>query len=138
MARKSRGLTLNEKREGPRKYSEEMTILIQGQDDQRSFKLSSCGAKILTGDNRFQKWAAHGGRIVNRLCAFLSLSSLSLLTLPPSPRLRSFSPHHPLSVISILSWFPIGRFSPPVLFLFLFLYIDAARTIIFRARDPKI
>ena len=85
MARESGGLTLKEKREGGRHSVEEMIILIAGEGDQRSFKLSSCGAKILTGDNRFQKWAAHGGRIVNPLVCLSFPFFLIPPHLPPSP-----------------------------------------------------
>ena len=135
MARESKGLTLKEKREEGRKFEEEMIILIAGQGDQRSFKLSSCGAKILTGDNRFQKWTAHGGRIVNPLVC-LSFPLPYPPHFPPSPRLRPPSPHH-LSLISIIVCSSIVRLSPPFpSLLFSSSKIDAV-TIIHAQRDPQ-
>ena len=90
--RESRGLTLKEERiEGKgkgQKKREKRDIIIERGVDQRSFKLRSCGAKILTGNNRFQNGLAHGGvHIIDRLRAFLSLSSspLLILTFPLLP-----------------------------------------------------
>src|SRR5258708_4044715 len=90
MARETIGLTLKEKRVWGRKGEEEMIILIAGRGDQRSFKLSSCGAKILTGDNRFQKWAVHGGRIVKPAVCLSFPFFLILFTAPISPRPFAF------------------------------------------------
>jgi hypothetical protein len=90
MARESNVLTLKEERKEGSELVEEMIILIAGEGDQRSFKLSSCGAKILTGDNRFQKWAAHGGRIVNPLVCLSFPFFLILLTCPHLPTSARF------------------------------------------------
>jgi hypothetical protein len=117
MAKETRGLTTKEKREGGRKRSEESIILIEGQDDQRSFKLSSCGAKILTGDNRFQNGPFTGVASSTACVPFFPFLPYPP-HLPPSPRFRSPSP--PLFVISILSLLPTVRFSPPLFSLFFY------------------
>jgi len=101
-------------------------FIVERGDDQRSFKLRSCGAKILTGNNRFQNGPPHGGRIIDRLCAFLSLSSFpssSPLTFTP---LRSCSLYpHPLSVIPIFSLLSIVRLSSRSCIFFCFPFLPS-------------